>query len=188
MRVITGTLRGRRLYTLEGESVRPTEQRIKEAIFSILQFDIPYKRVIDLFSGSGQLGIEALSRGALSCLFVDRSKEASAVIKKNIALCRLEDRARLLNCDAIDYLRRPPRQDELFDIAILVPPYGLGLAEKALSLIDSRIAPGGIVLAEHEGGLMLPESFGGLRLRKRYSYGKRIGLTIYDKLPGEDII
>ena len=86
MRVITGTLRGRRLYTLEGESVRPTEQRIKEAIFSILQFDIPYKRVIDLFSGSGQLGIEALSRGALSCLFVDRSKEASAVIKKKIAL------------------------------------------------------------------------------------------------------
>lgn len=182
MRVITGTLRGKRLLTLEGESVRPTTDKTKEAIFSIIQFDLPNAEVLDLFAGSGQLGIEALSRGARHCVFVDKSKESIGIIKQNIDSCKLESCSRVLNYAAEDYLKMAHRS---FDIAILDPPYGLGLIPKVLPELDEVINPGGTVVCEHEAGLELPEKVGGLTLRRRYSYGKLVALTVYDKLSAD---
>ena len=95
MRVITGTARGRVLKELEGLETRPTTGKVKESLFSIIQFDIEGRRVLDLFAGTGQLGIEALSRGAAECVFIDRRADAVKLIRENLALCRLEDRARV---------------------------------------------------------------------------------------------
>ncbi len=178
MRVITGALRGKRLITLEGESVRPTTDKTKEAIFSIIQFDLPQACVLDLFAGSGQLGIEALSRGAKHCVFVDKSKESIGVIKQNIADCKLESSSRILNYDAADYLKMAHNS---FDIAILDPPYGRGLIQTVLSGVAKIMNPGGTVVCEHEASLELPEKVDGLTLRRRYSYGKLVALTVYDK-------
>ncbi len=178
MRVITGTLRGKRLITLDGESVRPTTDKTKEAIFSIIQFDLPQAEVLDLFAGSGQLGIEALSRGAKHCVFVDKSKESIGVIKQNIESCKLGDCSRILNYAAEDYLKMARHS---FDIAILDPPYGMGLIQKTLAGVDTIMNSGGTVVCEHEAGLELPERIGGLTLRRRYSYGKLVALTVYDK-------
>ncbi len=183
MRVITGALRGKRLLTLEGESVRPTTYKTKEAIFSIVQFDLPQAEVLDLFAGSGQLGIEALSRGARFCVLVDNSKNSLEIIKKNIESCKLGSSSRVLNYDALDYLNIA-RQS--FDIAFLDPPYGLGLIPKALEGVDRVMNPGGAVVCEHEAGLELPEKIGGLNLRRRYSYGRLVALTVYDKGSEDD--
>lgn len=178
MRVITGTLRGKRLITLDGESVRPTTDKTKEAIFSIIQFDLPNAEVLDLFAGSGQLGIEALSRGAKNCVFVDKSRESIGVVRRNIENCKLENSSRIHNCDAAAYLKT---SRQVFDIAILDPPYGLELIPKILSEVDKIMKPGGTVVCEHEAGLELPEKAGGLTLRRRYGYGKLVALTVYDK-------
>ena len=133
---------------------------------------------MDLFAGSGQLGIEALSRGAKHCVFVDKSKESIGVIRQNIESCKLENSSRILNYDAEDYLKMAHHS---FDIAILDPPYSLGLIPKVLSGVDEIMNPGGTVVCEHEAGLELPEKVGGLTLRRRYSYGKLVALTVYDK-------
>ena len=114
MRIITGSARGRRLLTLEGEHVRPTTERVKEALFSILQFQIEGRRVLDLFAGSGQLGLEALSRGAREAVFVDAGKEPISIIEKNIASTGLGERAKVLHMDYAAFLLR---RNEPFDIA-----------------------------------------------------------------------
>ncbi|HRT82268.1 MAG TPA: 16S rRNA (guanine(966)-N(2))-methyltransferase RsmD, partial [Oscillospiraceae bacterium] len=100
MRVITGFARGRKLKALDGESVRPTGDRVKEAVFSIIQFELEGRSFLDLFAGSGQMGIEALSRGAASCVFVEKDKDAYSVIKDNLAHTKLEESAKVLNTDA----------------------------------------------------------------------------------------
>lgn len=182
MRVITGSLRGKRLVTLEGESVRPTTDKVKEAIFSIIQFDLPEAEVLDLFAGCGQLGIEAISRGAKFCVFVDKSKDSISAVRENVESCKILGSSRILNYDALDYLKMAPKN---FDIALLDPPYEQGLIQAALPLLEKKMNPGGIVVCEHEGGLELPEELGSLRLRRRYSYGKKIGLTVYDVLNEE---
>lgn len=176
MRVITGTLKGKRLKTLDGLETRPTQDRIKEAIFSIIQFDIPGATVLDLFAGSGQLGIEALSRGAKQCVFVDKSKEACAVIKENIDTCKLGLTSRVVNSDVFGYLRTAPKG---FDIVIMDPPYELGMVIKALGLLESKMSESGIIVCEHEAALELPESIDNLRIKKRYGYGKKVALTVY---------
>ena len=175
MRVITGSLRGKKLRTLEGLEVRPTSDKVKEAIFSIIQFDLPEARVLDLFAGSGQLGIEALSRGAKSCVFVDKSRQSVNCEKENIESCGLEHRAKVINADVCDYLKNAPE----FDIIILDPPYRQGLAEKTLPLLDGKLSENGIVVCEHEAELELPEKIGRLVRKKEYSYGKTVALTTY---------
>ena len=130
MRVIAGEARGRRLEALPGtEITRPTMDQVKEAMFSIVQFDLPGARVLDLYAGSGQLGIEALSRGAAECVFIDRRADAVKLIQENLALCRLADRARVRQGDALPYLR----SGEKFDIVFLDPPYASGLLQQALT-------------------------------------------------------
>lgn len=176
MRVITGSARGRSLITLDGgDVVRPTTDRVKEAMFSIIQFDIEGRRVLDLFAGSGQLGIEALSRGAAKCTFIDADAKAVDVIEKNLEHTRLDDKAVVKKGDSLGFLRSTA---EVFDIVIVDPPYGTGLLQKALSSLDGKVAEGGVIVCEMPLGEELPETAGGLELYKRYKYSK-VELAVY---------
>ncbi|MBR1392331.1 MAG: 16S rRNA (guanine(966)-N(2))-methyltransferase RsmD [Ruminococcus sp.] len=177
MRVITGSARGMKLMTLEGDDVRPTTDMVKEAIYSIIQFQVPGANVLDLFAGSGQLGIEALSREASFCTFVDRSKDSIDVVKQNLAHCRLTDKARIDNTDSINFLKLTNAK---YDIVLLDPPYRQGLIDKAMPYLDRIMNEGGVAVCEHEREHLPAESFGSLKLRKRYKYGK-IMLSVYDK-------
>ena len=175
MRVITGSARGRKLKTLESLDIRPTPDAVKEAVFSVIQFDLPTASVLDLFAGSGQLGIEALSRGAAHCVFVDQNPEAIQVVRDNLNACKLAGNARVLNMDSIEYIKvaKPG-----LDIAFLDPPYRKGLLEQVLPLISKKLTEGAFVICEHESELTLPDEFEGLYLHKRYRYGK-VSVTIY---------
>lgn len=134
MRIITGTARGVHLETLEGETTRPTAERVKEAIFSMIQFDLTDATVLDLFSGSGQMGLEALSRGAMKAHMVDKSAVAVNIIKKNAQKCRLFDRCRIVTGDYADFLRSANGKYK-YDFIFLDPPYGSGMLENSLSII-----------------------------------------------------
>lgn len=175
MRVITGSARGRKLRTLEGDDVRPTTDMVKEAIFSIIQFDIEGTTVLDLFSGSGQMGIEALSRGAKYCRFVDKSTASAECTRENITNCGFVRDSAVTVADSIDFVREARLT---FDIAFLDPPYRNGLIEKAMPLLAPKMTDRGIVVCEHEKGLVLPDSYGKLVKHKTYRYGK-IEVTVY---------
>ena len=177
MRVITGSARGRKLKALEGMDVRPTSDKVKEAIFSIIQFDLPGANVLDLFAGSGQLGIEALSRGASHCVFVDKSAASIGIVRENVTATGFIKSSRILNMDSLDYLKTAKSG---LDIALLDPPYRMGLIEKALPLLYPKMNEGAIVICEHESELALPDELGGFSLLKRYKYGN-ISLTSYSK-------
>lgn len=182
MRVITGEAKGRRLKTLSGEDVRPTAERVKEAIFSILQFDIEGRNMLDLFAGSGQMGIEALSRGARCCTFVDSSRLAASVIKENVLHCGFENRARIISGDSIGYISR---SSELFDIAFVDPPYYSGLYAKALEPLAARMNTGGGIVCEAPNDVELPESAGDFTRRREYRYG-RVIVAVYRHKSIED--
>ena len=177
MRVITGQARGMKLITLEGDDVRPTTDMVKEAIFSIIQFSVPGAKVLDLFAGSGQLGIEALSRGASSCTFIDRNKAAVDAVRENLAHCKLVDSAKVENTDSLNFLKLTPAK---YDIAFLDPPYRQGILDKAMPLLGRVMNEGAVAVCEHEKEYQPAESYGDLKLRKRYKYGK-IMLSVYDK-------
>ena len=132
MRVIAGSAKGRKLKTLEGLDVRPTTDKVKEAIFSAIQFDLPGAVVLDLFAGSGQMGIEALSRGAETAVFVDRSARSLQMTKENLESVQLAAQAQLHQAEAQSFLQTTAMQ---FDIAILDPPYRKGFHEKLLPLL-----------------------------------------------------
>ncbi len=175
MRVITGSARGRKLRAPEGNDVRPTADKVKEAVFSAVQFDIEGSEILDLFAGSGQLGIEAVSRGAKFCTCVDMSREAVKIISENISACGFGDRISVLNTESIGYLRTVKKT---FDIAFLDPPYGKKLLEKALPLLEPHMSERGIAVCEHEKGLVLPEEYGRLKKHRTYKYGK-VEATVY---------
>lgn len=177
MRVITGLARGRRLKTLPGNDVRPTSDRVKEGLFSSLQFDIEGRRFLDLFAGSGQMGLEALSRGCASCVFVDASKEALKVIKENVSACRFEDKSRIVNGDALSFLAT---YSGTFDIAFLDPPYKADLLLKALNGVTKIMSDYGSIICEHPFDVALPDSVNGFNAVKVYTYGK-IKLTVFKK-------
>ena len=177
MRVITGTARGRRLKELEGMDTRPTTGKVKEAIFSSIQFDIEGRRALDLFAGTGQLGIEALSRGAAGCVFLDTRKDAVKLIRENLEITELSDRAQVLQRDGLEYLASCR---EKFGLIFLDPPYQTGLLEKALQHIAEFdiLAPYGIIVAEGPLGAEMPEKAGSFHLYRSYRYGK-IAVSIY---------
>ena len=131
MRIITGRARGARLASLEGENTRPTAERVKEAVFSMLQFEIEDRQVLDLFAGSGQLGLEAVSRGAAHAVLVDRSREAVEILKKNCLKTRLAPDCEIFCSDYADFLRTC-RGRRKFDLVFLDPPYAMGLIPKAI--------------------------------------------------------
>ncbi len=153
MRIITGSARGAVIETLEGEATRPTAERAKEALFSMIQFELEGRKVLDLFAGSGQLGLEALSRGAASCTFIDEAREAVDIIIKNAKNAKLFDRARV---SAIDYAAflRGAAGGEKYDIIFLDPPYASNYVAEALKLIDEYdlLALGGRIVCETDNG------------------------------------
>ena len=177
MRVITGSARGRRLKTLEGTDVRPTTDKVKESLFSALQFDIEGRCVLDLFAGSGQLGIEALSRGAAQAVFVDQAKASIAVVRDNLRTTGLEADARVMQTDALSFLRTTPLR---FDIAFLDPPYGTGLLQRALALLPSVMSEYGVIACEHPADEAMPDAVGPFSQYRCYRSGK-IAVTVYRK-------
>lgn len=179
MRVITGSARGIQLKTPEGMVTRPTTDRVKEAMFSIIHFDIPGAAVLDLFGGTGQLGIEALSRGANSAVFVDAGEPACRLIRENLKRARLEGQGRVIRSDYLDYLSR---SREKFDIILLDPPYAEVFLENALKRITEIdiLRSGGIIVTERPLGKELPWEFSGYDRSRDYKYGKTL-LTIYRK-------
>ena len=176
MRVITGSARGRKLKTLEGDSVRPTTDKVKESIFNIIQFDIEGRRVLDMFCGCGQLGIEALSRGADSAVFVDISRASIAVTEENLTTTGFRSMSKTVLANSLEYL---DRTSEIFDIAFLDPPYHAGIMEDAIERVAPHMADGGIIDCETGEREVLPEDIDGFT-SKRYKYGK-IALTVYRK-------
>ena len=183
MRVITGTARGRRLKELQGMETRPTTDKVKESLFSIIQFDIEGRRVLDLFAGTGQLGIEALSRGAAEAVFVDWRPDAVRLVQENLALCGFTDRARVKSGDALAYLK----SGEKFDLIFLDPPYAAGLLGPALEEIArfDICREHGIIVAESAADKVLPELPAPYRLYREYRYGK-IRLSVYHRSGNED--
>lgn len=177
MRVITGSARGRRLNTPQGLDVRPTVDRVKEGIFSAIQFDIEGRRVLDLFAGSGQLGIEALSRGAEHCTFVDNSKQSVNCIKSNISACGFDDKSTVVAADSVSFISTCR---DTFDIAFLDPPYRSGLYEKVMPPLVSHMSEYGVIFCEHAPVVELPESVGNFSVVRTYRYGKVI-VTAYRK-------
>ena len=181
MRIITGSARGKRLQTPAGDHTRPTPERVKEALFSAIQFEIAGRRFLDLFAGSGQMGLEALSRGAREAVFVEAGKEAASVIEKNIAVCAFERESKLLR---MYYLAFFARNQGLFDLAFLDPPYQSGLLWNALEKTTAIMQPGGTIICEHPLDMQAPESRGSFEKKKTYRYGK-IALTFYRHKDGE---
>ena len=179
MRVISGKARGIVLKTPEGLTTRPTADRVKEALFSIIQFDLPAARVLDLFGGTGQLGIEALSRGAKSAVFVDEQDAACKLIRENLRRTHFETDARVLRSDYMAFLKNTK---ETFDIIFLDPPYAEVFLENSLKMITEIdiLQSGGIIVTERPLGKDLPWDFTGFTRSRDYKYSKTI-LTIYRK-------
>ena len=179
MRVITGKARGVALKTPEGMATRPTADRVKEALFNIIQFDVPASKVLDLFGGTGQLGIEALSRDAKSAVFVDEREDACRLIKENLRRTKLEGCARVVRSDYMAFLKICK---EKFNIILLDPPYAEVFLENALKMITEIdiLETGGIIVAERPLGKDLPWDFPGYSRSRDYKYGRTL-ITIYRK-------
>ncbi len=174
MRVISGKSRGTSLYSLEGNHTRPTTDRVKESMFSIINFHIPDSIVLDLFAGSGALGIEALSRGAKKCWFVENSRAAADIVKKNIEKTNLGENALL---KVVDYKAFLNSVDEKFDVILLDPPYNKKMCDEAMKIIYERnlLSDDGIIMCETEYPEIITTDF---EKKKDYKYGK-IKLSLF---------
>ena len=180
MRVITGTARGRKLKDLPGMDTRPTTDKVKESIFNIIQFDVEGRRVLDLFAGTGQLGIEALSRGAERCVFVDSSRAAVNVVKENLAATGFEQQGRVVQSDALSFLTSCR---EKFALCFLDPPYASNLLDEALTRIAEIdiMLENGIIICESAADKLLPTLPEPYKMGREYRYGK-IKLTLYHRM------
>ncbi len=179
MRIITGTAKGKKLETLEGDLTRPTSERIKEAVFSSIQFDLENRRVLDLFAGSGQLGLEALSRGAESAFFVDSERAAIELVKRNARATGLFEKTKYLVSDWRNYIRKA-RGDVTFDLVFIDPPYAMECCSDALvKLCDSKLlAKGAIVVLESGTEEINPENHPEFEVIKSTHYGKKTFVNI----------
>ena len=181
VRIITGTKKGRKLVTLEGDATRPTSERIKGAIFSSIQFDIENRRVLDLFAGSGQLGFEALSRGAESVAFVDSERDAMDIVKKNARDLDFFDKAKYSVADYRNYIRKASGRDK-FDLVFIDPPYAMECCVDAAERLAEAelIIPGAIIVLE-SGDEEISETdarLAGFEFVKSTSYGKKTAVNV----------
>ena len=176
MRVISGTARGRRLKELQGMDTRPTTDKVKESLFNIIQFDIEGRKVLDLFGGTGQLGIEALSRGAAHCTFVEQRRDGVALIRENVKACQLQENARIIQREALSFLASCR---EKFDVIFLDPPYHTDLLDRSLEAITKFdiLREHGIMICESAAERSIPPLVPPYEQGKEYRYGK-IKITI----------
>lgn len=179
LRIITGTAKGKRIETLEGDATRPTSERIKEAVFSSIQFDIENRRVLDLFAGSGQLGLEALSRGAASAMFVDSEREAIEVVKKNAVATGFFDKSKYLVSDWRNYIRKASGRVR-FDLVFIDPPYAMECSADALTRLVSAdlLERGAIVVLECGTERINLSDFPSFEVIKSTDYGKKTSVNI----------
>ena len=173
MRVITGSARGMKLVTLDGDATRPTREAVKEAVFSMIQFETEGARVLDLFAGSGQMGIEALSRGASHCVFCDNSSAAAKIVKQNLVHTGLIGKATLICTDYTQALK-----SGTFDIAFVDPPYSQGYIDKVLPILTPRMSEGGVIICESDINDKLPDEVGGFCKTTVKKYVRNI-ITVY---------
>lgn len=183
MRVITGIARGHRLIAPEGLETRPTSDKVKEGVFSSIQFELEGADVLDLFAGSGQMGIEALSRGAAHAVFVDSSAKSIKCVNENLRSTKLDKSAEVITRDSYDYIRLTSQQ---FDIIILDPPYRHGHIPKLLPLAAAKLRDGGFIICEYEKEAEQPDAPEGMALKKVYSYGKICVAVFVKPSGGED--
>jgi 16S rRNA (guanine966-N2)-methyltransferase len=181
MRVISGTRKGKILKAVPGSSTRPTTDKVKEAIFNIIGPYFEGGTGLDLFAGSGGLGIEALSRGAEKVIFVDRDGKAIQTIHENVKMCELEDNAEIFRNDAERALKAIIKREIAFQFVFLDPPYKKQQLLKLLEWIDAEqlLVPDGTIICEHSSDIQLPENVGRLGVRKHEKYGI-IAITIYE--------
>lgn len=177
MRVIAGTARSVPLLSRDGLDTRPTTDRVKEAIFNIIQFEIEGRRILDLFGGSGQMAIEALSRGAEGAVIVDQSKDSISIIRQNLQKTKLTEKAEVVCADYMEYLNRCKK---CFDLIFLDPPYREKFLENALNRISEIdiLKSGGIIVCERPAEKALPDAYAAFRRVRDYRYG-RTGVTVY---------
>ncbi len=171
MRIISGSARGRKLKEPQGMDTRPTTDKVKESLFNIIQFDLEGRRVLDLFGGTGQLGLEALSRGSAHCTFVEQRREAVALIRENLKRTGFSDRARVVQGEALSFLASCR---ERFDIVFLDPPYQGGLLEQSLEKIVQFdiLREHGIMICESAADWRLPPLQAPYEEGREYRYGK----------------
>ena len=190
LRIITGTAKGKKLLSLEGDATRPTSDRIKGAMFSSIQFDIENRRVLDLFAGSGQMGLEALSRGAEKATFIDLSREAMDVVKQNAKITGFFDRSHFLVSDWRNYIRKASGREQ-FDLVFVDPPYAMQCCADAAAYLAKTelIIPGAIVVLEsgEEEIDMADPRLSGYRVIKSTHYGKKTFVNILFYEGREDV-
>lgn len=181
--MIAGEARGHRLKTLKGSSTRPTADRVKEALFNILAPYVEGGEVLDLFAGTGSLGIEALSRGAASAVFVDKSGEACSLIHENLIHTKLQGKSSVLTMDFASALARFSRDGRKFDLILLDPPYNKNFIQETLKILTNNdiIRDDGILAVEHHATDRLPEREGGLLAVSGHKYGETV-LTVYKRI------
>ncbi len=176
MRVISGTARGRRLVSFRGDTIRPTADKVKGSIFNIIASNFgPFENmeVLDLFSGTGNLGIEALSRGADKAVFVDENRGSINILKENIGICGLAERSEIIQATVESGIKILSKRGTRFNLVFLDPPYGKGLVEKTMEEIVSRdiLEDGAVVIAEHSLREQPLIEYDGLTLTDRRKYG-----------------
>ena len=181
MRIITGSAKGKKLLSLEGDATRPTSERIKEAVFSSIQFDVEGRRVLDLFAGSGQMGLESLSRGAEKATFIDLSREAMEIVKQNAKITGFFDKSHFLVSDWRNYIRKASGREQ-FDLVFIDPPYAMECCADAANYLAEKelIIPGAIVALEsgEEEILMDDPRLSGYKVIKSTHYGKKTFVNI----------
>lgn len=173
LRVISGSAKGHKLKTIGGKETRPTADRVKESVFNIISGFVAGARVLDLYSGTGNLGIEALSRGAVFSLFVEKSRESILTIKHNLLHTKLSEKSSVMAMDVFTALDKLSKESRKFDIIFLDPPYNKNLVEKTLKcLVESDIIEqDGIIIAEHDLKDEVPQEAGHLKRFRYQKYG-----------------
>lgn len=180
LRVISGTAKGHKLKTVKGMTTRPTSGMVKEALFNIIASEIESSHVLDVFAGTGSLGIEALSRGASQAVFFDKSVECCGIIKENLAHTKLADKAEVYSTDFAAGIERLYKDGRKFDVIILDPPYNKNFIQETLKMLTKNdiIKNNGIIIAEHSVSDSLPGSIGRLESKDTRKYGDTM-ITIF---------
>lgn len=176
MRIITGIAKGRKIMAPEGMDTRPTSDRVKESLFNILdnKIDIYGKNVLDLFAGTGNLGIEAISRGALMCTLIEQNKNTFKTLKENINTLNFNEKSEAYNQDAFSALEIFKKNNKKYDIIFLDPPYGKGLIEKAIEKIANidLLENNGIIVSEYDENDIIPENISSIKKYRTEKYGR----------------